>query len=227
MIIGRAPVCIKLAGVGWNCSYGNKRYRDLTEGTASPLIYLASRSPRRRELLYQIGVSHEVRVADVDESPHPGEVPAEYVIRLALAKAHAVQDALGGRPPLPVLAADTAVVVDNEIMGKPRDREDALAMIGRLSGRSHKVLTGVALVAGRAESRLSVSKVTFRPIGPEEAQAYWDSGEPGDKAGGYGIQGLGALFISRLEGSYSGVMGLPLFETGELLRAAGIPLLRP
>jgi septum formation protein len=197
----------------------------MTEGIVTPRIYLASRSPRRRELLYQIGVQHEVLVADVDERPLPGEVPAEYVIRLALAKARAAHEALGPRSALPVLAADTAVVVDNEIMGKPRDREDALAMMGRLSGRSHKVLTGVALVAGGAKSRLSVSKVSFRPVAPVEAQAYWDSGEPADKAGGYGVQGLGALFISRLEGSYSGVMGLPLFETGELLRAAGIPLL--
>ncbi len=188
-------------------------------------IYLASRSPRRGELLSQIGVLHEVVPAEVDETPHPGEAPAEYVIRLALAKAQAGRDGLGNHPLLPVLAADTAVVVENEILGKPQDREEALAMLARLSGRSHKVLTGVALAGDELESRLSVSTVTFRTVTPSDAAAYWNSGEPADKAGGYAIQGLGALFISRLEGSYSGVMGLPLFETAELLRNAGVQLL--
>ena len=192
-----------------------------TETPCSPSIYLASRSPRRRELLSQIGVHHEVVVTDVDESLHPGEAPAEYVIRLALEKARA---ALGGQRLLPVLGADTAVVVGNEILGKPRDRDDFLAMMERLSGRSHKVLTGVALVGEKTESRLSVSKVTFRPVSAQEAMAYWESGEPADKAGGYAIQGLGALFITRVEGSYSGVMGLPLYETAELLRSAHIEL---
>lgn len=190
----------------------------------TPLIYLASRSPRRRELLLQIGVHHEVVHADVDESLHPGEAPAEYVIRLALEKARAARQ---GRPSLPVLGADTAVVIDNEILGKPRDRDDFLAMMRRLSGHSHKVLTGVALVGEDEESRLSVSKVSFRTLSEREAEAYWESGEPADKAGGYAIQGLGALFITRVEGSYSGVMGLPLFETAELLRAAHIELLSP
>jgi len=188
----------------------------------SPSIYLASLSPRRRELLKQIGVDHEVIKVDVDETPIPGEAPAEYVIRLALAKARAGCEARPEHARLPVLAADTAVVVDNEIMGKPTDRDDALDMMARLSGRSHKVLTGVALIAAREESRLSVSHVTFREVSPTEALAYWNSGEPADKAGGYAIQGLGALFVSRLEGSFSGVMGLPLFETAELLRGAGI-----
>lgn len=191
----------------------------------SPLIYLASRSPRRRELLLQVGVHHEVLHTDVDESLHPGEAPAEYVIRLALAKARAAHESLPGQPGLPVLGADTAVVIDNEILGKPRDREDFLAMMERLSGHSHKVLTGVALVGKTEESRLSVSKVTFRAISRQEAEAYWESGEPADKAGGYAIQGLAALFISRVEGSYSGVMGLPLFETADLLRSAHIELL--
>lgn len=190
-----------------------------------PQIYLASRSPRRGELLSQIGVLHEVAPAEVDETPLPGEAPAEYVIRLALAKAQAGRDGLGQRRRLPVLAADTAVVVENEILGKPQNRDEALAMLARLSGRSHKVLTGVALAGDEIESRLSVSTVTFRTVTPSDATAYWNSGEPADKAGGYAIQGLGAIFISRLEGSYSGVMGLPLFETAELLRKAGIELL--
>ena len=190
-------------------------------------IYLASRSPRRGELLSQIGVLHEIVAAEVDETPHPGEAPAEYVIRLALTKAQAGRNGLGDRRPLPVLAADTAVVVENEILGKPQDREEALAMLALLSGRRHKVLTGVALAGDEMESRLSVSTVTFRTVTRNEATAYWRSGEPADKAGAYAIQGLGAIFISRLEGSYSGVMGLPLFETAELLRNAGIDLLLP
>ncbi len=186
-------------------------------------IYLASRSPRRRELLTQIGVMHETVTARVDETPQPDEVPAEYVLRLAREKAEAGRSALkGSAGGIPVLAADTAVVVENEILGKPSDRETALSMLARLSGRSHKVLTAVALAGEHTESRLSVSRVTFRTVTEEEAAAYWRSGEPADKAGGYGIQGLGAVFISHLEGSFSGVMGLPLFETAELLRTAGI-----
>lgn len=196
-----------------------------TESACAPLIYLASRSPRRRELLYQIGVHHEVMVPDVDEDPRPGEAPAEYVIRLALEKAQTAHDALTGRPLLPVLGADTAVVIGDQILGKPRDRDDFLSMMERLSDGSHKVLTGVALVGEKRESRLSVSRVTFRPVSECEALVYWESGEPEDKAGGYAIQGLAALFITRVEGSYSGVMGLPLFETAELLRSAQVELL--
>jgi septum formation protein len=190
-----------------------------------PQIYLASRSPRRSELLSQIGVIHETVIAEVDETPRPNEAPAEYVLRLALEKAEAGRSATTGAPALPVLAADTAVVVEDEILGKPADRDQALEMMAQLSGRSHKVLTGVALAAERMDSRLSVSRVTFRSVSTAEAGAYWQSGEPCDKAGGYGIQGLGALFISHLEGSFSGVMGLPLFETAELLQGAGIKLL--
>ncbi len=188
----------------------------------TPSIYLASLSPRRRDLLEQIGIGHQVVPTRVDETPHPGEAPAEYVIRLALAKAEAGWRAIGQRQSRPVLAADTAVVVDDKILGKPVDQEAALAMLEQLSGRSHKVLTGVALVQVKRHSRLSVSRVTFRRISRWEALAYWASGEPADKAGGYAIQGKGALFITRLEGSYSGVMGLPLLETGELLAMAGI-----
>jgi len=187
-----------------------------------PLIYLASQSPRRRELLSQIGVHHTVVGANINETPLPDEAPAEYVIRMALEKARAGRQATRHNTPLPVLGADTAVVVNQRILGKPRNRDDALAMLELLSNTTHKVLTGVALIDRREETRLSVSKVSFRPITLAEAAAYWDSGEPADKAGGYAIQGIGALFISRLEGSFSGVMGLPLFETGELLQRAGI-----
>lgn len=185
-----------------------------------PQIYLASQSPRRRELLDQIGVHYKVIGTDIDERPHPDEAPAEYVVRLALEKAHTARKLLTPGFQLPVLAADTTVVIDNEILGKPQDREDALAMMQRLSGRGHKVLTGVALVGKKSQTRLSVSDVNFRIVSPDEALAYWESGEPVGKAGGYAIQGLGAVFISRLEGSYSGVMGLPLFETAELLSLA-------
>ncbi len=187
-----------------------------------PLIYLASHSPRRRELLMQIGVDHTVVDIAIDETPLPEEAPSEYVIRMALEKARAGRTATHRQPSLPVLGADTAVVAGRRILGKPQDRDDAIAMLKQLSGSSHKVLTGVALIGRREETRLSVSSVRFRAIDAREAAAYWASGEPADKAGGYAIQGLGALFISRLEGSFSGVMGLPLFETGELLQRAGI-----
>ncbi len=190
-----------------------------------PQLYLASRSPRRSELLSQIGVTHEVVTVDVDESPLAGESPADYVVRLALEKAAAGRAATQ-HSPQPVLAADTAVVVDGEILGKPADRADAVTMLTRLSGRSHEVLTGIALAGKELKSRLSVSQVTFRPITVAEADAYWLSGEPADKAGGYAIQGLGAVFVSHLEGSFSGVVGLPLFTTAELLRGAGIKLLQ-
>ena len=185
------------------------------------LIHLATRSPRRRELLSQIGVPHNQLEVQVDEIPIANEAPSEYVIRLALAKAQAGRAIIND---LPVLGADTAVVIDNQIMGKPKSSEQAFTMMRRLSGRTHKVLTGVALITDKPESRLSVSRVTFRSVTPAEIQAYWRSGEPVDKAGGYAIQGLGAIFISRLEGSYSGVMGLPLFETAELLSNAGIKI---
>jgi septum formation protein len=186
----------------------------------SPLLCLASVSPRRRELLSQIGVSHIVAGAEIDETALPGEAPRDYVLRLAREKALAVRR--GGQR-LAVLGADTTVVLDGKIFGKPRDREDAIRMLGDLSGRSHEVLTAIALArSDGVVERLSASRVRFRKISHEECAAYWETGEPRDKAGGYAIQGLGAVFIESLSGSYSGVMGLPLFETGELLRAAGI-----
>jgi septum formation protein len=187
----------------------------------SPLVCLASVSPRRRELLTQIGVPHTVVGADIDESVRPAEAPRDYVLRMARQKALTVRER---GEALPVLAADTTVVLDNTIYGKPRDRADGMAMLGRLSGRTHEVLTAVALANGNEVTvRLSVSTVRFRGLSPEECASYWDTGEPRDKAGGYAIQGAAAVFIEALSGSYSGVMGLPLFETARLLRAAGVP----
>jgi septum formation protein len=190
---------------------------------AAEILTLASASPRRRELLAQIGVAHAVLKVDVDESVLPGENPEAYVARLAAMKAAAGWD--GRRGQGPVLGADTAVVLGREILGKPKDRADGAQMLARLSGRSHRVLTAVVLRSSAGLARvLSDSSVTFRVIRPDEISAYWDSGEPRDKAGGYAVQGLGAVFIAALSGSYSGVMGLPLFETAQLLEAAGVAL---
>lgn len=186
-------------------------------------IYLASASPRRRELLEQIGVRYQLLKVDVPEVRAPDESPEEYVLRVALAKARAGLALLGGSNQQPVLGADTAVVLNGEVLGKPCDQADAIDMLQRLAGGEHLVLSGVALMRGdEVQSRLSVSHVRFRQIGDDEARAYWHTGEPADKAGGYAIQGLAAMFIERLEGSYSGVMGLPLFETAQLLEQFGI-----
>lgn len=191
---------------------------------SNPLIYLASHSPRRRTLLMQLGVAHEVILIDIDETPHAGETPELYVARMALEKACAGRTTLSAVD-RPVLGADTSVVIDGEILGKPRDEEDARLMLRRLSGRAHLVISAVALVnAATEESCLSVSRVVFGDISDEAVCAYWQTGEPADKAGGYAIQGRAAMFVKRLEGSYSGVMGLPLFETAALLRGFGILL---
>jgi len=188
---------------------------------SADFVYLASGSPRRRELLTQIGVSFRVVSVVVDESPLPGELAAAYVTRLAVAKAraalHHAADAL-------VLTADTAVVLDGKIMGKPADRADGERMLAALSGRTHRVLTAIALGGGTLmHQRLSESEVKFRTIGLAERHSYWETGEPCDKAGGYAIQGHGAVFVEELRGSYSGVMGLPLFETAALLDTVGVP----
>lgn len=186
----------------------------------APELVLASASPRRRELLLQIGVRHCVRVADVDESVLPGEAPEAYVCRLACAKAQAVA---ARDDSLPVLGADTTVVIDGRILGKPADADDALAMLQSLSGREHRVLTAVALCrSGRIMEALSVTRVWFRARDDEMLARYVASGEPLDKAGAYGIQGLGAALVTRIDGSYSGVVGLPLAETVDLLHAAGV-----
>jgi len=193
--------------------------------TPDATIYLASLSPRRQELLQQVGIHYELLPVNVDETPVAGEKAAGYAQRLALAKAQAGWSSLAGKKPLPVLGADTVVVANGTIMGKPRDRQQATDMLQALSGHTHEVLTAVALVAERSLVRLNISRVTFRVLSLSECEAYWDTGEPADKAGAYAIQGLGAVFIARLEGSYSGVMGLPLFETAELLQESGIRIL--
>ena len=198
------------------------------------MIYLASRSPRRRELLAQIGVRFEPLLfrtgaradPDTDESVLPGEKPDEYVERVTRMKANAAWSRVTIRRGLqrkPVLVADTTVAVDDEIFGKPIDRADAERMLAALSGRRHRVLTAVAVqLESRCEMAVNESFVTFAPLEAERIAAYVASGEPFDKAGAYGIQGRAAAFVLRLEGSYTGVMGLPLYETTELLRLFGV-----
>jgi septum formation protein len=185
-------------------------------------LCLASASPRRSELLRQIGVPFEVRPADIKEEALRGELPDAYVVRLAAAKAEAVWAAVPEAERRPVLAADTAVVLDGHVLGKPLDAAEAGGMLERLSGRSHLVLTAIALrVAAGVETRLSRSEVRFRATTAAERVQYCATGEPFDKAGGYGIQGRAAVFVEELRGSYSGVVGLPLFETAELLTRHG------
>ena len=198
------------------------------------VIYLASRSPRRRDLLGQIGVRFEPLLfrdgaradADTDESVLPGEMPDDYVLRVAEMKARAAWQRVimrRGLRRMPVLAADTTVALASEIFAKPADREDAVRMLTQLSGTQHRVLTAVAVCADeRLEMALNVSLVTFAPIAAERIRAYVDSGEPFDKAGAYAIQGRAGAFVERIEGSYTGVMGLPVFETAALLRQFGI-----
>jgi septum formation protein len=199
-----------------------------------PRIYLASQSPRRRELLKQIGVHFELlllrsyshRKMDVDETPHAGEEPADYVLRVSKEKAQAGYDALQLRrlPPHPVLAADTTVTLDGKIYGKPGDSKEAADMLRAFSGREHQVLTAVAVALDRRiEAMLSSSTVRFTVLPEERIRRYVQSHEYADKAGGYAIQGHAGAFIERIEGSYSGVMGLPLFETVELLQRFDYP----
>ncbi len=185
-------------------------------------IYLASRSPRRGTLLAQIGVGFTPLLIDVPEIRQPAEAPEDFVRRLALDKARAGWRAPDRNQDWPVLGADTAIVLDDDVLGKPADRNEALAMLACLSGRSHRVLSAVAVVQGSQEQgRLSTSIVRFRATTQTERQRYCATGEPLDKAGAYAIQGYAAAFVSWLEGSYSGVMGLPLYETVELLTAFG------
>lgn len=193
--------------------------------TTRPRLILASASPRRAELLRQIGVDFLISSVDLDERVEPGEAPDAYVRRLALAKARAVRQNPGNETSL-VLGSDTSVVLDGVILGKPRDEADFNVMLSSLSGRRHQVWTGVALVRESGSELVTavVTEVSFRTIEPRELAAYWRTGEPCDKAGGYGIQGKGAVFVERIEGSYSAVMGLPLFETADLLRQAGVEL---
>ena len=200
----------------------------------NPRLYLASRSPRRRELLAQIGIQFDTIVfrdapredKALDETPHAGEAPIDYVQRVARAKAEHGWRIVGGRRLLsqPVLAADTTLEFAGEIIGKPVNGADAQAILRRLSGQTHRVLTAVAVAfEGRFESALSVSEVTFGVIEEAEIRSYVATGEPMDKAGAYGIQGRAGMFVERLAGSYTGVMGLPLYETAQLLKRFDYP----
>ncbi len=201
----------------------------MTMALSDRKIYLASRSPRRRELLRQIGVGHEVlllredarRGAEVDETPMAGEAPRDYALRVAIAKAQAGLQVVARRATgmiKPVLAADTTIALDNTIIGKPADAADAKRILHALSGRSHVVITAVAVAfADQLETRLSESMVSMAALSDAQIQRYIDSGESMDKAGAYAVQGRAAAFITRIEGSYSGIMGLPLAETVELL----------
>jgi len=189
---------------------------------STPSLHLASSSPRRREILTALGLSFSAAGVDVDERRLEGEAPEVMVVRLASAKASAATDDVAQL----VLGADTAVVLGDVVFGKPRDVDDALSMLARLSGRTHQVMTGVALRRGASlQTALSITAVKFRKICPDEALSYWHSGEPCDKAGAYAIQGRGGVFVEAIVGSYSGVVGLPAFETARLLREAGLETL--
>lgn len=189
-------------------------------------LVLASASPRRRELLGQLGLAFDVSAADIDETPHPGEAAPAYVLRLAREKARTVA---ARTPGAWVLAADTTVVLGEELLGKPRDEAEVREMMGRLSGRTHEVQTGVALAGPGTEhpgefSRVVRTRVTFRPLSAGEIAWYASTGESLDKAGGYAIQGKGGFLVAGIEGSPTNVIGLPLGETLELLARAGVPL---
>lgn len=204
--------------------------------TTDKTFYLASRSPRRRELLKQVGLDFEMlllrsdprRGVDVDETPLAGELPLDYALRIARRKAEVGVHVAGLRSlrAKPVLAADTTVVLGDRIIGKPADRDDAVGILNDLSGHTHQVISVVAMAfRDRIEDRVSISHVTFRALKPEEIDWYVATGEPMDKAGAYGIQGRAAMFVTKIEGSYSGIMGLPLAETTELLQRFGIAVL--
>ncbi len=187
-------------------------------------LILASASPRRADLLRQLGLSFAVHPVAIDETPISGETPADYVRRLASEKAAAGFEAVGA-PDALVLGSDTTVVLDGQILGKPSDPTAAMAMLGALSGRTHQVMTGIALASAEAtETVVSIADVTFRHLGKNEIQAYCETGEPMDKAGGYGIQGRGGAFVTSITGSYSAVVGLPLDRTAVLLERFGLPV---
>ncbi len=194
----------------------------MNKTATTPRLILASSSPRRWELLQQIGVNYRVIVADIDESIRGGESHRDYVCRMAREKALEVHRRDGVVEA--VLGADTTVLVDGRVLGKPVDREDAMGMLGSLSGKTHEVWSAVALVLpdGKLCERLNITRVTFSELDSDWIESYCDSDEPMDKAGAYGVQGIAAQKISRMEGSYSGVMGLPLHETAEILQQADI-----
>jgi len=187
-------------------------------------FYLASASPRRHELLMQIGVRFEVVVVDVDESCLPKESPEDYVQRVALAKAQAGLQTLADDPGAIVLGGDTSVICSGQVYGKPENQAHALEMLMALSGSEHQVYSAVSVVsADKQVTRLVKTKVRFRSLSEQECEAYWETGEPQGKAGGYAIQGLGSVFVSSIEGSYTGVVGLPVAETAQLLAEFGVP----
>lgn len=186
-------------------------------------IILASASPRRRELLDQIGVSYRVHAVDIDETPRLNESPLAYVERVAAEKSAACREQV--HSDLPVLAADTAVVLNGRIMGKPRDFEHGRAMLEALSGKTHRVYSAISLRGRRHGQAVNITEVSFRELAAAEIEAYWRTGEPRDKAGAYAIQGHGAIFVRSITGSFSGVVGLPLFETALLLEKQGINIL--
>jgi septum formation protein len=186
-------------------------------------LYLASKSPRRRELLAQLGLVFECIEGSVDESVLDGETPQDYVLRLAKAKAVSGQDNLVVPSQIPILGSDTSVVIDNQILGKPRDEQEAVAMLARLSGHSHMVYTAVAIKHNRdIKSVCCATKVFFAAMTASQINSYVATGEPMDKAGAYGIQGLGGRYIKKIEGSYTSVVGLPLYETSMLLTECGV-----
>jgi len=190
-------------------------------------LFLASASPRRQALLSQLGVEFAVASQDIDETQRGNESPEDYVLRMAAGKAASALGQLAAANASVVIAADTIVLCDQEVMGKPVDRADAVRMLLQLSNRDHHVLSAVTIATvGQHSSAVSDSIVSFRFISPDEAECYWQSGEPEGKAGGYAIQGLAAVFVKRIAGSYSGVMGLPLYETAQLLEEFGCPCLR-
>ena len=186
-------------------------------------IILASASPRRRELLDQIGVQFTICPVGIDEKPFVDEQPVAYVQRIAAEKSAAVTTNTGR---LPILAADTAVVLESDIMGKPENLQDAMRMLGQLSGKTHQAYTAVSLRGKSHQQILSITDVTFRVLTETEIKYYWQSGESTDKAGSYAIQGLGAIFVQSITGSFSGVVGLPIFETVKLLANEGIQVLK-
>ncbi len=184
-------------------------------------LHLASASPRRAELLRNLGLEFTAAGVDIDESRRPGESPRDMVLRLAAGKALAADTDADI-----VIGSDTAVVLGDDVFGKPVDQADCLRMLTALAGRSHEVMTAVAVrFDATIATAVSTTNVQFREFGRDEALAYWQSGEPGDKAGAYGIQGLGGVFVAAIEGSYSGVVGLPVYETAKLLAEAGLPIL--
>ena len=185
-------------------------------------LILASASPRRSELLKQIGLAHSIQVADVDETVFRNESAADYVLRVAHAKSSAIHQSCSEDSI--VLAADTAVVLGDKIMGKPGNMEHAIDMLSQLSASTHQVYSAVSLRGRHTQQCISVSDVTFRAISAQEIIQYWHTGEPADKAGAYAIQGLASIFIESISGSFSGIMGLPLFETAQLLSNEGIKI---